>query len=101
MKAEDRLLNVIYDNLKNGMKYSIFRSWDYYNDEPLQYPFFDTILYYDSIKNLFYWSCFGNSANKATKKELKWILTNIFKCTAKEFIPVSYTHLTLPTKRIV
>lgn len=90
--ADDQLIDIIYDNLKNGLKYSRFYSWDYYNNQPLKYPHFHTVLSYDPVKKLWIWTNYGSSANKATKKELKWILKNIFDCTAKEFIQDYIVH---------
>lgn len=76
----------IYADLKAGYSYGFDFTWDHYNNKPMRYPFFDTVIFYDPIKNLFRWTHYGSSANKATKKELKWLISVIFKCSAVEFL---------------
>lgn len=76
----------IYADLKAGYSYGKDFTWDSYNNKPMRYPFFDTAIFYDPIKHLFCYSHFGSSAIKANKKELKWLLSVIFKCSAAEFL---------------
>ena len=72
-------IDIIYQNLKNGQIYA-----DYL--ENVRFPMFYAVLSYDSMKRLFRWRHFGSSANKATKKELEWIITEIFKTTPENFM---------------
>lgn len=71
-------LEEIYKNLKNGLIYA-----DYLSN--VRFPCFWYVLRYDRIKNLFCWRNAGSSANKATKKELAWIIETIFQTTPEEF----------------
>lgn len=68
----------IYNNLKNGMIYA-----DYLSN--VRFPCFWYVLTYDRIKNLFFWRNFGESANKATLKDLAWIIEQIFDTTPEAF----------------
>lgn len=80
-------LDTIYSNLKNGMIYA------YWLDN-VRFPMYFYVIRYDRIKKLFYWSNYGNSANKATKKDLLWIITVIFEMCPIDFIE-KYDCLTL------
>lgn len=86
-------LNIIYNSLMKGTKYGKFSYWDYYNNKPLLYPGFDMVIYKDPVHNLFHWSHYGSSANKATKKDLKWIITTIFKTTPEKFLLEYITNI--------
>ena len=70
----------IYADLKAGYSYGFDFTWNHYNNKPMRYPFFDTVIFYDPIKNLFRWTHYGSSANKATKKELKWLISGQKDC---------------------
>lgn len=76
----------IYADLRAGYSFGRDVTWNYYDNEPLRYPFFDAAISYDPIKKLFRWSHFGRSANKATKKDLAWLLSDIFECSAADFL---------------
>jgi hypothetical protein len=84
--AYSEALNRIYNNLKNGESYgSVSR---YREDMPGGWggkEYFHCQLSYSSIYKLFRWTCFGSSANRATKKELSWIIRKIFNTTPAEF----------------
>lgn len=79
-------LKAIYNSLKNGEKYGKFVYWDYYNNKPMRYPYFHIALSKHDYKNLFLWENYGSSANKATLKDLNWIITEIFNTTPDKFI---------------
>lgn len=79
-------LNQIFYSLKNGQKYGCF----IYN---VRFPYYHTVLSYDPIKKLFFWTHYGSSANKATKYDLNWIVREIFGLTPKEFL-LKYQTLT-------
>ena len=79
-------LNIIYNALVSGESFGKFTYWNYYKNEPFQYPFFHTMLYKHYCKNILCWENYGSSANKATKEQLQWIITNIFNTTPKMFI---------------
>ena len=72
----------IYENLMNGGVYG-------YQVNYVRYPYFCYVLNLGTCgwtgRKLFYWHHAGSSANRATKKELKWILGNIFEMTPDEF----------------
>lgn len=72
-------LDAIYNNLKNGM---IYATWIEY----VRFPFYWWNLEYDYIAKVFRWRNAGESANKATKKELLWIITVIFRMCPVDFI---------------
>lgn len=77
----------IYNNLKNGEMYGylpIYRE-DYPDPEIAGKPYFSPVLWKSEIKPLFCWRYYGQSANKATLHDLKWILEIIFQCDAKQF----------------
>lgn len=71
-------LKQIYDNLQRGYVYG-------YMFTNCKYPFFAKVLY---KTNMGYIGCehFGSSANENTKKELRWIIEVIFKCSPDEFV---------------
>ena len=72
-------LDAIYTNLKAGNIYAEYKS-------NVRFPCYYSVLSYDKIKNLFHWTNYGSSANKATKPELQWIIETIFKMMPAEFI---------------
>lgn len=81
-------LNRIFDNLQNGAVYGHDRiTWrdDYPEKAIAGKPMFTTALYKDSVKPLFHWRHYGSSANKATKKDLLWVITQIFDLTPEQF----------------
>ena len=81
-------LTRIFDNLTAGAVYGHDRlSWrdDYPEKAIAGKPMFTTALYKDSFKPLFHWHNYGSSANKATMKDLLWIITQIFDCTPEQF----------------
>ena len=81
-------LSRIFDNLQTGAVYGHDRlSWrcDYPEKSIAGKPMFTTALYKDYLKPIFHWRCYGSSANKATKKDLLWIITQIFDITPEQF----------------
>ena len=78
-------LESLYNALMNGEQYGTLDYWNYYENKPLQYAGFYTVLYKDPAKNIFHWANYGSSANKATLKDLQWILETIFHTNAHEF----------------
>lgn len=91
-------LKTLYNRLQQGETFGTFRYWNYYDNKPMTYPMFDTVLSKHYCKNLFCWTHYGSSANKATMKDLHWIITTIFQTTAKEFMrqymtKTEYNHM--------
>lgn len=85
---KNEALNRIYGNLKNGDVYGHDRiTWrnDFPETKLAGKPMFTTALYKHYCKPLFCWRHYGESANKATKKELLWIIENIFDTTPEKF----------------
>lgn len=72
-------IDIIYDNLMDGKRYG-------YVLRNVRFPVFHTILCKHWCKPIFCWNHYGSSANKATKKELQWIIEVIFKVTPEEFV---------------
>lgn len=54
--------------------------------------FFWYVLCLSPTKQYIRWRNYGSSANKNTKKDLKWILTEIFKITPEEFLAKYKTY---------
>lgn len=78
----------IFDNLQNGAVYGHDRlSWrcDYPEKNLAGKPMFTTALYKHYCKPIFCWTNYGSSANKATKKDLLWIISCIFDMTPEQF----------------
>ena len=77
-------LNNIWDNLMAGGVYGYV-----FHSPGLRFTdygyTFNTSLYYDNRKKLFFWHNYGSSANKATIKDLAFIITVIFNMTPPEF----------------
>ena len=71
-------LSIIFKNLKSGCIYGRVEKYRFYS--------FSHALSYDKVTNLFRWTYYGSSANKATKAQLAWIIKNIFGMTYSEFI---------------
>lgn len=72
-------LDYLYDNLLNGKTYR----------ETLMdvtYPCSWYVLGYNDLKKIFYWRNYRVSAVKATKEDLQWLLDNVYKMTATEFL---------------
>jgi len=86
----------LYEELMNGAEYGYLG--DVLNSAafPGCKKYFAEVLYmYRSNldgKQYFQWRYFGSSANKATKKDLSWILENIFNMTAKQFVAYYITR---------
>ena len=74
-----KAIDIIYNNLKDGKIYATYL-------DNVRFHGYWYNLTYDHVKNLFLWRNFGSSANKATKKDLAWIIETIFKCSAEEFM---------------
>ena len=77
------VLNRIYNNLIDGGRYTKTYqfSWDVCGDGSTEgeYP----VLSY--FAGRIYYEHFGSSAIKATRKELSWLLSVIFKLTPEQF----------------
>lgn len=89
-KAEKEVLRNIMDDLKAGFSFGKDKTWDYYNNRPFPYPYFDDRLYifrssYNGKKYIG-WCHYGSSANAVTLRDLEWIITVIFKTTPSEFL---------------
>lgn len=82
----EKALCVILDSLKRGYRYGRDISWDYYNDCPVRFPYFETAISYDRIKGIFRYAHFGSSAISANKRELRWLLDVIFKLSPCDFL---------------
>ena len=81
-------LTRIFDNLMAGAVYGHDRlSWrdDFPEKAIAGKPMFTTALYKHYRKPIFCWSHYGSSANKATKKDLLWIITQVFDLTPEQF----------------
>ena len=85
-------LKTVYNRLMAGETFGKIDYWNYYENKPFRYVNFHTVLMKHPEKNLFCWSCFGSSANKATLKDLKWLFENILHTTPRDFLN---THITL------
>lgn len=70
-------LNEIYESINNGIKYGE-------DLENVRFPIFWEVL--SANKYYIFWRNYGSSANKNTKKNLLWIITNIFNTTPEQFI---------------
>jgi hypothetical protein len=75
----DFALDYIYNGLKSGKVYGHYM-------ENVRFPSFYWNLCYDRIRNYFFWSNAGSSANKATKENLRWIIEGIFKTSPLAFL---------------
>lgn len=72
--------------LKAGKAFGLDRTWDFYENCPLDHPYFNAVLWYDDVMNLIRWSHFGSSANKCTIHDLDWIIKTIFETSAGAFL---------------
>ena len=84
-KNKYALLKIMH-NLKQGRSYGQFRYWNYYDNRYMPFPMFWWNLTFDKYANVIRWNNAGSSANKATLKELEWIITVIFKTTPIQFL---------------
>lgn len=77
---KNEALNRIFDSLMAGEVYGSISRWrDDYPDPALAgREMFWAVLCKDRIKPLFCWRNYGSSANKATKKDLLWLIVEIF-----------------------
>lgn len=85
---KNEALNRIFENLNGGAVYGHDRlSWrcDYPEKNLAGKPMFTTALYKHYCKPIFCWCYYGSSANKATKKDLLWIISCIFDMTPEQF----------------
>lgn len=74
-----KTIDVIFNNLMNGNHYG-------YVVKNVRFPYFHSVLVKHPHKPFFCWSHAGSSANKANKKELAWLIENIFRMTPEEFV---------------
>ncbi len=74
-----KTIDGIYSNLMNGKHYG-------YVVTNVRFPYFHSVLVKHPHKSIFCWSHAGSSANKANKKELAWLIENIFRMTPEEFV---------------
>lgn len=77
--GERATLERIFINLCSGAVYGE-------DIENVRFPYFHTVISYDVMKDLFFWTHYGSSANRATLEELEWIITRIFKTTPSGFL---------------
>lgn len=82
-----KALNRIYSNLQNGETYGhiAYYRQDYPEKDLAGKEYFSFNLGKHYCKPLFCWTHYGSSANKATKKDLLWIITQIFGLTPEQF----------------
>jgi len=73
-------LRLIFKELKRGEQFGNIM------EHRLGGTFFWTVLSMSPDGMYIRWTDYGSSANKATLKELKWILSEIFKTTPEEFL---------------
>jgi len=88
-KENNAALHKIMEDLKAGYSYGTDRIWNYYNNEPYRFPYFDTRLsigYGHNLKKYIFWTHFGSSANPVTLRDLEWIITVIFRLSPVEFL---------------
>ena len=79
-------LELIWNKLQNG------ESFGEVLPHRLGGMFFWDVLCLSPTGEYIRWRNYGSSANKNTKKDLKWILTEIFKMTPEEFIKKYTTY---------
>lgn len=72
-----KALYEIMDNIKAGKKYC---TWY----ENMRFPMYSTNLSYGN--GLISWTHYGSSANKATLKDLHFVITKLFRMTEEEFV---------------
>lgn len=82
-------LNLIYDKLTSGES---FGSIDKYREGGTYFWIVMSIGYGNGGKFIF-WNHYGSSANRVSKKNLSWIITEIFRMTPEEFL-FKYTTYT-------
>jgi hypothetical protein len=84
-KGNAAILREIARNLKAGRVYGIYR-----NSSSGQY--WERVLGYDygmsggRERPMWFWCHYGSSANRATLRDLAWLLRVIFKLTPGEFV---------------
>lgn len=91
MSANERALREIMENLKLGIRFGKIhphRQGGYYFETALWYAYSESIA--DFGKPYIYWRHYGQSANKPTLQNLRWILRVVFKMTPGEFL-MTYT----------
>ena len=79
-------LEKIYEMLQNG------ESFGEILPHRLGGVFFWDVLCLSPTGEYIRWRNYGSSANKNTKKDLRWILTEIFKMTPEEFMEKYTTY---------
>lgn len=80
--TQKQAIDKIYRELNAGRRYGR----DILN---VTYPYFSSALWITECGNIG-WRHYGSSANKNTKKDLKWIIEIIFKLSPVEFLDVYY-----------
>lgn len=91
LSANEVALREIMDNLKAGIQFGKIhphRQGGYYFDTALWYAYSKNIV--DFGKPYIYWQHWGQSANKPTLQNLRWILKVVFKMSPSEFL-MTYT----------
>lgn len=73
-----KALDIVYNNLKEGKIYGCF--------EKRYTEYFSENLSYDNRTKSWIWEHYGRSAEKATKKNLLWIINDIFRMDAEDFL---------------
>ena len=72
-------LNIIYKHLKAGHK---FGKWI----DNVRYPYFEVNLVMSLDGKYWRWQKYGSSANRANKKELKWVIETVFNMKPVVFL---------------
>lgn len=90
MKNFDKYLDKIYTDLQRGVVYGKNMTHEKY--AYIKYDYFEDCLFLNWQRTIS-WRHYGESANPNTKSDLRWILKNIFKMTAKDFINTYETRI--------
>ena len=82
---EKEKLNEIYNNLQKGKVYGEYIQNRLTNKRDLFWSTLYIVLGNNGQKYIC-WRNYGSSCNKNTKKDLQWVLTNIFQMKPSEFL---------------
>ena len=89
----------IYNGLKEGKRYvlrtTLKAQWGSFKNNTLRYfvPGTSSEIHMSGDGKYFAWTHFGSSANKATMKDLKFIIETIFKGETSDFTELSVDAL--------
>lgn len=79
------MTRVIKYAIVNNRLHGYINYWNYYDNERIRFPYFDSVLYKTFYGNIGY-SHYGSSAIKATKADLEWLINTIFNTSATGFL---------------